>query len=119
MRKLKKKTENTREAVGIAIDMHPDDSPIKRILEDNRAEVAEMFMFEFDEKEYREVIKEEAREEGLLEGREKGFAEGRNTQARYTNEQMREAGLGIEQRSRMLGFPEEELRKWDDQSKKL
>ena len=86
-----------------------------------------MFMFEFDEKEYREVIKEEAREEGLLEGheegllegREKGLAEGRNTQARYTNEQMREAGLGIEQRSRMLGFPEEELRKWDDQSKKL
>ena len=47
--------------MGIAIDMHPDDSPIKRILEDNRAEVAEMFMFEFDEKEYREVIKEEAR----------------------------------------------------------
>lgn len=32
-----------------------------------------MFMFEFDEKEYREVIKEEAREEGLLEGREKDW----------------------------------------------
>ena len=67
----------TTEAVERAIDMHPTDSPIKRILEDNRAEVSEMFMYEFDEEEYREVIREEAHEEGLAKGLAEGRAEGR------------------------------------------
>ena len=77
VRELEEKTENREAAVGMAIDKHPGDSPIKAILENQRGVVTNMFLTDWNEEEYREVIKEEAREEGLAEGREKGLAEGR------------------------------------------
>jgi hypothetical protein len=45
-------------------------------LETQGSEVRNMLITEFDMDEYREVIREEAREEGLAAGREEGLAEG-------------------------------------------
>ena len=106
VRKLKMETGmTTEEAVEMAIDMHPADSPIKKILEDNRAEVSEMFMYEFNEEEYREVIKEEAREEGLAEGIAEGIAATKAENAR----RMLADGLNAEKVALYSGLSIEEV----------
>ena len=107
MRELEKKTEYREDAVRMAIDMHPCDSPIKTILEEQKSEVMEMFLTDWNEEEYREVIKEEAREEGLAEGREKGRAESCIETAR----RMLADGLSNEKVAEYSGLTLEEVQK--------
>ena len=107
VRELEKKTEYREDAVRMAIDMHPCDSPIKTILEEQKSEVMEMFLTDWNEEEYREVIKEEAREEGLAEGREKGRAESCIETAR----RMLADGLSNEKVAEYSGLTLEEVQK--------
>ena len=56
------------------------------------------------------------RKEGRKEGRALGHAEGRAEQAKFTNSQMKTAGMTIDQRSKMLGLSVETLSSWDKES---
>ena len=60
--------------------------------------------------------RKEGRAEGRKEGRALGHAEGRAEQAKYTNSQMKTAGMTVDQRSKMLGLSVETLSSWDKES---
>ncbi len=51
-------------------------------LEKNRNEVMKMSIYEYDEEEIREVLRQDAIEEGMAEGLEKGQQEGENDMGR-------------------------------------
>ncbi len=65
------------EAIDDAIDECVELDKIADILVKNRAEVKNMLLTDFDEKEYRKLLKREAQEQGMKEGREEGMKEGR------------------------------------------
>lgn len=51
------------EAVDKAIDEMPEDAELKRFLEEHRAEVKDMCLTEYDEKEHMDAVRAEGREE--------------------------------------------------------
>ena len=63
-------------AVHRAVEECIRENILKDILEKHRREVYDMCLTEFDEQKYEDIVKEEAREEGLREGREEGLQEG-------------------------------------------
>ena len=69
--------EEKSEAISKALTEMPDTFSIKEFLLENRAEVEMSCLTEYNEAETMNMLKEEAREEGLAEGREIGLAEGR------------------------------------------
>lgn len=62
------KTMELEEAVNKALLALPDDSEVKKLILSNKAEVTNMFLFEYDEKETMEAFKEEGRREGMKAG---------------------------------------------------
>ena len=56
------------EAVDAAMDNMPEDYEIRSFLEENRSEVKNMCLTEYDEDEVMTMFKEEGREEGIKEG---------------------------------------------------
>ena len=100
VRQLLTEGETMADAVHLAIRRLADDSPIKEYLLNKEAQVKLSCLTEFNAQLHDEAMREE----------------GRDIQARYTNDQMRSAGLDIEQRSKMLGLPVEELSEWDKDS---
>ena len=72
VRKYMKEEPDRSRAVSRAIRDLPEDSELRRFLEAHEAEVREMCLTEYDEKEEREQLSQEFREIG----REEGLAEG-------------------------------------------
>ena len=70
------RTMIAEEAVDSAVRECVDKGILKDVLSEERAAVMLEMLTTFDEKEYLEGLKEEAREAGLKEGREKGLKEG-------------------------------------------
>ena len=77
----KSKKEIFAEAVSLAIEEAIRNNILKEILRNNKAEVTNMLLTEFDEKDYIEGVKEESerrgREEGRMEGRLEERLEGK------------------------------------------
>jgi hypothetical protein len=72
---------------------------------ENSSEVKRMLITEWNDDEYREVMREEGREEGLEEGLEKGREEGRLEIAR----KLKEAGVEIALIVKTTGLSEEDV----------
>ena len=63
-------------AVELAISEMPEDFTIRGWIQENRSEVIEMSLFEYDEKEHMSLEREEGRAEGIREGTARGLAKG-------------------------------------------
>ena len=72
IRKNQSKGMDIESAVDKAVDDMPDGYEIKMLLIENRAEVKNMCITEYNEAETMRMFKEEGREEGRVEGREEG-----------------------------------------------
>ena len=76
----KSKKEIFAEAVSLAIEEAIRNNILKEILKNNKAEVTNMLLTEFDEKDYIEGVKEESErrgeQRGRIEGEKRGRAEG-------------------------------------------
>ena len=72
VRKYIKEDPDRSRAVSRAIRDLPEDSELRRFLEAHEAEVSEMCLTEYDEKEEREQLSQEFREIGQIEGRKEG-----------------------------------------------
>jgi len=62
VRELKRKNKNktTEEAVEETLKLLPNDSEVKKLIQENKAAVAKMFLFEYDEKAVLEAQKKDA-----------------------------------------------------------
>ncbi len=76
----KSRKEIFAEAVSLAIEEAIRNNILKEILRNNKAEVTNMLLTEFDEKDYIEGVKEESErrgeQRGRIEGEKRGRAEG-------------------------------------------
>ena len=70
VKKYRIEMEQLNVAVHRAVEECIRENILKDILEKHRREVYDMCLTEFDEQKYEDIVKEEAREEGLREGRE-------------------------------------------------
>ena len=75
VKKYRIEMEQLNAAVHRAVEECIRENILKDILEKHRREVYDMCLTEFDEQKYEDIVKEEAREEGLREGREEGLQE--------------------------------------------
>ena len=73
----KSRKEIFAEAVSLAIEEAIRNNILKEILKNNKAEVTNMLLTEFDEKDYIEGVKEESERRGEQRGRAEGRMEGR------------------------------------------
>ena len=85
------RTMIAEEAVDSAVRECVDKGILKDVLSEERAAVMLEMLTTFDEKEYLEGLKEEARDAGLKEGREKGLKEGREEERVNTERERRRA----------------------------
>ena len=99
---IKEEPDRSR-AVSRAIRDLPEDSELRRFLEAHEAEVREMCLTEYDEKEEREQLSQEFREIGKAEGR----AEERTETAR----RMIADGLSKEKVAQYSGLSLEEVQR--------
>ena len=67
VRQFKKRNETIEDAVEEALGLLSDDSEVRKLILENKAGVAEMFLYEYDEKGVMEALKEEAKAEGKIE----------------------------------------------------
>lgn len=109
VRLFKVKGKEMADAVHLAINELGDDSPIKDYLQMMEAEVLKSCITEYDEQK----VMDKFREEYIAEGLQKGLSDGRTEQAKFSNDQLKTLGMDISQRSKVLGLPEQQLRKWD------
>ena len=70
-----------KEAVQRAVDECIKDGILADFLRKNKAEVIAMSIFEYDEKEVLDYLREEERAIGRIEGKEEGRAEGKEEEA--------------------------------------
>ena len=106
VRRYKAEGVELEEAIRRAMGDLPDDSPIKNyLLSMEVSMISKWLTAEYSVPRHEEHLREEGRAEGLEQGREE--------QAKFTNSQMRSAGMTIDQRSKMLGLSVETLSSWD------
>ena len=107
-------------AVDAAIDAMPDSFMIKSFLMDNRSEVKNMFLTEYDQEKVLEQGKQEALNEGrkigLKEGMQKGIKEGvqkgrEEVQIEVATDMLKEGGQSVSFISRISRLPESAVRK--------
>ncbi len=103
VREWKKKKVNAEDAVEIALEKLPKDSEVKRLILENKAAVAKMILFEYDEKGVMESLRQEAWEDGKAEG----IAQGKADIAKA----MLKDGVPLETVSKYSSIPIEELKK--------
>ena len=77
IRQNKKNGNEIETAVDMALDSMPEDFVIRQFLLDNRAEVKDVFLTEYNEQKTMAAFKDEGFEEGKAEGRAEGRAEGK------------------------------------------
>ena len=107
VREYKKEGLSSEEAVDKALKVLPDDSEVKSLIQINKAEVAEMFLYEYDEEGVMESLKQEAWEDGKAEGIAQGIAQGKADIAKA----MLKDGVPLETVSKYSSIPIEELKK--------
>ena len=71
IRENKRREMEIEEAVDRALDEMPEDFSIREFLMENRAEVKDMCLTEYNEEETMQMFKEEGRQEGRAEGEDK------------------------------------------------
>ena len=109
VRRYKAEGMELEEAIRRAMGDLPDDSPIKNyLLSMEVSMISKWLTAEYSVPRHEEHLREEGRAEGLEQGREE--------QAKFTNSQMRSAGMTVDQRSKMLGLPADILSSWDNES---
>lgn len=102
-----------------------DEGVLESFLRQNRAEVIALFLEEWDEEKYRDLLRRESREDGYAEGKDDGYAEGKDegyaegkdegkAEARVeflarAAEQVRSGDLTPSEAARIFGFAEEEV----------
>jgi hypothetical protein len=104
-------------AVDAALEEMPDSFLIKPFLLENRAEVKNMFLTEYNEEKVMEKEREEGRKEGLLVGRQEGLQEGLSEgidQGRIESIKtvMQKLGYTIQQAMDFLDIPAAEQHKY-------
>lgn len=77
IRQNKKNGNGIETAVDMALDSMPEDFVIRQFLLDNRAEVKDVFLTEYNEQKTMAAFKDEGFEEGKAEGRAEGKVEGK------------------------------------------
>lgn len=77
IRQNKKNGNEIETAVDMALDSMPEDFVIRQFLLDNRAEVKDVFLTEYNEQKTMAAFKDEGFEEGKAEGRAEGKVEGK------------------------------------------
>ena len=95
------------ESVDRAVKALDEDSNVRKLIEVNKAGVADMFLTEYDEQGVMDVI----REDGIAEGRAEGRAEGEYTKAVSIAKAMLEDGIPLEKVSQYSSISVEELKK--------
>ena len=76
IRKIKKNGNEIGIAVDMALDSMPEDFVIRQFLLENRAEVKDVFLTEYNEQKTMAAFRDEGYEEGRAEGRAEGRTEG-------------------------------------------
>ena len=95
------------EAVRIIISNMPEQYRLKELLQANLAEVMDMWLTEYDEKETMQMFKEEGRTEGRAEGKIEGDHDARISICLN----LLKEGMDPPVISRLTGIREEEVRK--------
>ena len=95
VRELVKQGYSMEEAIEIALRILPEDSEVRKLIEENKAGVVDMFLTEYDEQGVMEVFKQEGREEGKEE----------------VAKSMLEDGVSLDKISKYTNIPVEELKK--------
>ena len=111
VREYKKEGLSSEEAVDKALKVLPDDSEVKSLIQINKAEVAEMFLYEYDEEGVMESLKQEAWEDGKAEGIAQGIAQGKSEGIAQVAKTMKQAGYDLDAISKLTGITVEELKK--------
>ena len=99
----KSKKEIFTEAVSLAIEEAISNNILRETLIKNKAEVTDMLLTEFDEKDYIEGV----REEGERKGREEGREEGRN---KMIYSLVEDKSISMEKGAQKLGISVEKLK---------
>ena len=106
IRKNKKKGNEIGIAVDLALDSMPEDFVIRQFLLDNRAEVKDVFLTEYNEQKTMAAFKDEGYEEGFGEGVEKGKEEGRSEEKICLAINLIKMGMGtLEKIAEATGLP--------------
>ena len=95
VREFKKRNETIEDAVEKALELLSEDSEVRKLILENKAGVAEMFLYEYDEKGVMEALKEEAR----------------NEEKREIAKAMLADGVPVEKVSQYSSIPVDELKK--------
>ena len=119
VREYKKEGLSSEEAVDKALKVLPDDSEVKSLIQINKAEVAEMFLYEYDEEGVMESLKQEAWEDGkaegiaqgIAQGKSEGIAQGKSEGIAQVAKTMKQAGYDLDAINKLTGITVEELKK--------
>ena len=94
-------THSRFEAVDLAVRTCMSEGVLSDFFAENRAEVIDLFLTEWDEEKYRDLLRREAEEDGYAAGEAKGREEGREEGRKEGREEGRKEGLD-EMRSKFL-----------------
>ena len=95
---------NLAEAITGAINDMPQEFALKPFLTAHKSEVLDMLLTEYNEREERELFRQEVLEEGREEGRKEGEASGIKMAKRETAKKMMADGLPVDVISKYTGF---------------
>ena len=110
VRELVKQGCSMEEAIEISLRTLPEDSEVRKLIEENKAGVVDMFLTEYDEQGVNNVY----REEGIVIGREKGIEIGREEKGAEVARKLMKAGVDLNIISQSTDIPIEELKKMLD-----
>ena len=104
-------------AVDLAVRQCMSEGVLEDFFAENRAEVVDLFLTEWDEEKYRDLLRREAEEdgyaageaEGRKEGREEGREEARREFLQKAANQVRQGVLTPEDAENIFGFPCQEI----------
>ncbi len=110
-------THSRSEAVDLAVRQCMREGVLVDFFAENRAEVIDLFLTEWDEEKYRDLLRREAEEDGYAageaEGRKEGRNEGRNeVRSEFLNKavsQVREGRLTAGDAAGIFGFTQQEI----------
>jgi predicted transposase/invertase (TIGR01784 family) len=103
VRELVKQGYSMEEAIEIALRTLPEDSEVRKLIEENKAGVVDMFLTEYDEQGVMEVFREE------------GIEIGEESKALKIAKTMLEDGVPLDKISKYTGIHTDELNKLKQQ----
>ncbi len=116
------KTKSLAEAVNLAINECIRDGILREFLQENKAEVVSMSIFEYDEEKHKKYLYEEGYEDGesagYTKGENAGYAKGESAKLRTQVEKKLVKGYSVSEIADMLEEPEEGISKIVEELKK-